>query len=199
MRKASAVIELLRHGVPEGGDRVRGRVDDPLSDEGWTQMHRAVQRRERWTQIVTSPLQRCARFAQHLATEHDVPLRIDDKLAEIDFGEWEGQTPQVLWSQSPDEVRRYFADPIAHPPPGGEPFGDFHARVVHAWQDIVDEATGRWLVVAHGGTIRVILSHVLRMPPQNLFSLEVGYACLSQLVVYADGGDARRVVLRAHA
>lgn len=199
MRETRAVIELLRHGEPAGGNRVRGKVDDPLSEQGWTQMQRAVEQRAVWTQIVTSPLQRCARFAEHVAAQQDVPLRVDAKLAEIDFGEWDGQTPEALWSHSPDEVRRYFSDPTAHPPPGGEPYGEFETRVLQAWADIVGEATGRWLVVAHGGTIRVILSHVLRIPPQNLFSLEVGYACLSQLAVYADGEDARRVVLRTHA
>ncbi len=199
MRETRAVIELLRHGEPEGGNRVRGKVDDPLSEQGWAQMQRAVEQRERWTQIVTSPLQRCARFAEHVATQQEVPLRVDAQLAEIDFGEWEGQTPEQLWSHSPDEVRRYFVDPTTRPPPGGEPYGDFETRVMQAWTDIVGEATGRWLVVAHGGTIRVILCNVLRIPPQNLFSLEVGYACLSQLAVYTDEEQTRRVVLRSHA
>ena len=46
MRETRAVIELLRHGEPKGGHRVRGRIDDPLSEQGWTQMQRAVEQRQ---------------------------------------------------------------------------------------------------------------------------------------------------------
>lgn len=199
MREVRAVVELLRHGEPVGGHRVRGSVDDPLSELGWEQMQQAVGDCRPWSRIITSPLRRCAAFAEHVAQRHDTPLRIDSSLAEIDFGDWEGQRPQALWSQAPAQVRGFFADPLANPPPGGEPFADFQVRVMDAWEHIVREAEGRWLIVAHGGTIRVILASVLQIPPQKMFSLEVGYACLSQLAIYADAEDSRRVVLRTHA
>ncbi len=199
MRDTRAVIELLRHGEPVGGTRVRGRVDDPLSELGWEQMQRAVEPCAAWSHIVTSPLRRCAAFAEHIAQQRDTPVSVDRRFAEIDFGEWEGQPPDVLWTRAPERVRSFFEDPIANPPPGGEAFDDFQARVMTAWQRVVECAEGRWLIVAHGGTIRVILSSVLQIPAQNLFSLEVGYACLSQLAVYTEGAEARRVVLRSHA
>lgn len=198
MRDPHAVIELLRHGEPVGGNRVRGRVDDPLSELGWEQMQRAVEPCAGWAHIVTSPLQRCAAFAEHLARRGETSVSVEQRFAEIDFGEWEGQPPDVLWTRAPERVRSFFADPIANSPPGGEAFADFQARVAAAWQCVVDRAEGRWLIVAHGGTIRVILSSVLQIPARNMFSLEVGYACLSRLAVYTDGAQARRVVLRSH-
>lgn len=199
MRETRAVIELLRHGEPVGGQRVRGRVDDPLSEQGWAQMRRAVADREPWAQVVTSPLQRCAAFAEDIARRDNSVLHVEGDLAELDFGDWDGQPAVQLWSQAPARVRAFFADPLANPPPGGESFADFQARVLGAWQRILGAADGRSLVVAHGGTIRVILASVLQIPPQNLFSLEVGYACLSQLAVYERDGGARNVVLRSHA
>ncbi len=32
------IVDLLRHGEPDGGQKFRGAVDDPLSPRGWEQM-----------------------------------------------------------------------------------------------------------------------------------------------------------------
>ena len=54
------LIDLLRHGEPEGGRAYRGHsIDDPLSETGWQQMWAAVGYHKPWEQIVSSPLQRC--------------------------------------------------------------------------------------------------------------------------------------------
>ena len=60
-----AVIDLIRHGEPEGGRRYRGATDDPLTAAGWRQMEAAVAGLS-WQRIYSSPLVRCADFARHL-------------------------------------------------------------------------------------------------------------------------------------
>ena len=42
MRSNPTVIDLIRHGEPEGGKRYRGQIDHPLSATGWQQMWDAV-------------------------------------------------------------------------------------------------------------------------------------------------------------
>ena len=57
------VVDLLRHGEPDGGQKFRGSVDDPLNVRGWEQMRTAVGNYREWEVIISSPLIRCAAFA----------------------------------------------------------------------------------------------------------------------------------------
>ena len=85
------IVDLLRHGEPEGGQMFRGAVDDPLSPRGWDQMRTAVGDYREWDAIVSSPLVRCAAFAGELAERLDRPLEIVREFSEISFGVWEGR------------------------------------------------------------------------------------------------------------
>src|SRR3569833_5018 len=90
---ASTVVELLRHGEPVGGTRIRGQSDDPLSERGWQQMWQAAGEAAPWQAIITSPLLRCAAFARALAERHGLPVQVEPRFKEIGFGAWEGHTP----------------------------------------------------------------------------------------------------------
>ena len=73
-----STIDLLRHGEPDGGVRYRGDgVDDPLSERGWEQMWAAAGEFSDWTHVISSPLQRCCRFAEAIAERHRLPLAVD--------------------------------------------------------------------------------------------------------------------------
>ncbi len=61
------LIDLIRHGEPQGGMRYRGQLDDPLSELGWQQMRNATANVQPWEHIVSSTLSRCADFAKELA------------------------------------------------------------------------------------------------------------------------------------
>ena len=59
-------LDLLRHGETELGGGLRGSLDDALTANGWVQMREAVVARGPWDRLISSPLQRCARFAEEL-------------------------------------------------------------------------------------------------------------------------------------
>ena len=61
-------VTLLRHGHTTSGPVYRGRVDASLSDKGWQQMQDAAGGISP-DLIITSPLQRCAKFADHLQAQ----------------------------------------------------------------------------------------------------------------------------------
>ena len=148
-------IELLRHG-DTGQRSYRGQLDDALSEHGWLQLREAV-KGQAWTRVVSSTLQRCARFAHELAHERGVPLQLDARLAEYHFGDWQGVPIETLAQEQGDALGRFWADPVAHPPPGGESFAQFRARLSTAMDDIAATATQeRVLVVTHGGAIRLL-------------------------------------------
>ncbi len=191
-------LDLLRHGETRGGSRFRGRLDDPLTERGWEQMWAAVgpgdgdgEGVREWDGIVTSPLARCADFARALSERRGIPLRLDPRLAELDFGDWEGQTAAELMVTDAEALGRFWADPVAHPPPGGEPLLAFQARVLAAWEELVRQDRGdRTLVISHGGVIRVILCQVRGYPLGRLLELDVGHASLTGIRVRIGGEGA---------
>lgn len=187
----STLIDLLRHGEPEGGTKFRGYTDDPLSEQGWAQMRAAVQPEEQWDVMATSPLLRCAEFAAEIAERIGVPLETDARFQEIGFGEWEGRTYDELHLSDPGRLDLFLRDPACHAPPSGEKLDDFIERVTAAWLELLARHDGkRILLVAHGGVNRVILCHALQIPTQNLFRLEVKFAGRSRLRVLGGGDES---------
>ncbi len=177
-------LVLLRHGAPEGGALYRGRRDDPLSPVGWDQMRAATADNLPWRGIVTSPLRRCAAFAEALGAELSLPVHQESRLQELDFGAWEGRTADAILAVDRSRLTAFWADPVRHPPPQGESMDAFAARIhaaFEAWRERMIE--GPWLWVIHGGVIRVLLTQLLGMPLTHLLRIEVPYACRSTLIL----------------
>ncbi|BDT57486.1 phosphoglycerate mutase [Massilia varians] len=95
--------------------------------------------------VHASPLLRCARLAAAL----DVPVTLDARLAEMDFGAWEMRA----WNAIPRaEVDAWAADLLHYRPGGGENVLEAARRVAAFRQELRHPA----LVVCHAGTIRLL-------------------------------------------
>lgn len=181
----TTTIDLLRHGECEGGHVYRGRLDFPLNEKGWQQLRGKTQQLDMWTHIVSSPLQRCALFADEVAQRCNKPLSVMDGFREVDFGDWEGRLFDEVWREQGSNVRRFFSDPVNAAPPNGEPMRVFERRVLAAWNQLLQTLRGEHvLLVAHGGTIRILLAHVLAMPLNRIANLEVPYASASRIRIH---------------
>lgn len=195
----TTVIDLLRHGEVEGGEQYRGQRDLALSTDGWMQLRSQIPINLPWQQIVTSPLLRCADFAEDLARQSGLLLAYEPRLTERAMGEWEGRSAAELRQQNNEAVNAYYRDPVSFTPPGAEPLEVFQQRVVAAWQDLLQDHPQRHLlVVTHAGCIRVILAQVLNMPLQAIPRLAVPYAGLSRIKILGSG-DSARMQLMFHA
>ncbi len=135
-----------------------------------------------WQGIVSSPLSRCVSFASALAKRHAIPLQLDERLREMDFGDWEGRTAAELMATVPDALTRFWQDPLHHGPPQGESLLSLRKRVLATWNEIVDRQRPV-LIVTHGGPIRVILNRALDKPPERLMEINVPHAALFSLRV----------------
>jgi alpha-ribazole phosphatase len=184
-------IDLLRHGACKGGDIYRGRTDVVLSSAGWHQMQQAIDNAGGWQRVVSSPLLRCRAFAEQCATQLSIPLKIVTDLQEVDFGEWEGRLQQEVWRSDADLVNRFYEDPAAVTPPGGEATVAALSRVVEAWTLLLRECAGEHLLlVCHGGVIRLLLSHLLGMPLSAITRLHIPYAAIASIKVHhSESGD----------
>lgn len=156
------MLDLMRHGTT-GQPSYRGRLDDPLSELGWTQS-RAATAAERWDLVVSSTLKRCAEFATELAAARGLPLRLDARLVEYDFGAWQGRRIDDLEREEPLALARYRADPQQHPPPGGEDFAAFGVRIGGALDDALGNGARRVLVLTHGAVIRWVQCRLAGLP-----------------------------------
>jgi len=190
-RMSKTLIDFIRHGEPVGGRRYRGSTDDPLSETGWAQMRQAVEAQRPWQQIVSSPLRRCAEFAQALGEQCRIPVAIDERLAELGYGAWEGKTSAQIEAAEPGAILRYRRDPLHCRPAGAEDLDAFVARNRAAWAEILARHAGQHtLVVAHTGIIRMALARVLNIPLGSMFRIEVAYAAVTRFKIEGHGSDA---------
>ncbi|WP_019611794.1 histidine phosphatase family protein [Thioalkalivibrio sp. AKL7] len=171
-------IGLLRHGETTGQGFCGRGSDVPLTEGGWTAMRDALAGGSVWDRIVCSPLMRCRAPAQAFAEEAGVPLAVDDRLAELDFGTWEGRTAAALMETDAGALGRFWQDPLNHPPPDGESLQEFRDRVVAGWNDLAPSENERVLVIVHGGVIRLIRALREGWPLEKLLGIDVPLASL---------------------
>lgn len=188
---AATTIDLLRHGACEGGDIFRGVTDSLLARHGWQQMSDALAYHNGWQRVISSPLQRCRQFAERFAKSHRLPLVVMAELRELHFGQWEGRDINAVWAEEGAFLERYYREPGALAPPGGESAFEASVRLARGWQSLIDGYRGEHLlVVCHGGVIRLLLCHLLAAPLVSSTFFHVPHGCLVRLQVHhMEDGD----------
>jgi probable phosphoglycerate mutase len=163
-------IVLVRHGETEwhAENRYAGRTDIALTPRGYSQALQLAG----WagnaniSAVWCSPLSRSRLTAQPSADAVHLPLQIDARLVELDFGCGEGLTDQEMHERFPGARAAFLEDPAANFLPGGE--DPIHAaqRGVEAVYDIASSASlhSRVLVVAHNTLLRIVLCELLQIP-----------------------------------
>jgi glucosyl-3-phosphoglycerate phosphatase len=149
---------LVRHGETDWNrdGRWQGHSDTQLNDVGRDQAVRVAGELDGVDVVYASDLARARETAEIVAARLGLPVRLDERLRERSFGGWEGKTAPEIEA----EFRDAHASWIAGEGPGAEDaeaFADFAARVQAFLADILARhPDGTVLVVAHGGSIRVI-------------------------------------------
>ncbi|HEY8472685.1 MAG TPA: histidine phosphatase family protein [Natronosporangium sp.] len=162
-------VLLCRHGQTawHRPNRYTGASDLPLDATGRAQAEALARRAGaiRPTSLACSPLVRATETIAPVADATGLPVRVDARLRELDFGIAEGRTLDQLHAERPDVVERFLADPVAHHFPGGEPPAEAVARAEAALRDLVAaDPAGTVLVVAHSTLIRLLVCATLGVP-----------------------------------
>lgn len=171
-------VLLVRHApvmVPEGV--CYGRQDVALQPgwEGVTSGLAVLAQGAVCQVLYTSPAARCQQMAHKLAASTGMELRIDPRLAEMNFGDWEGQLWENIDRGLLDE---WAADPEGFVPPGGESGRALCHRVRAFWQEVQQEGAPA-CVLSHGGPLRVLSALAAGAPPALLApSMPQGFARL---------------------
>jgi broad specificity phosphatase PhoE len=193
------VLYYVRHGLTDWNrqGRLQGRHDIPLNDHGRAQAVRCGEilrdllardgRAPGDCGYASSPLIRARVTMDLLRTTLALApdgYRLEPRLVEISFGEWEGLTYQDVIKRDKDIVERREHHKWLFRPPGGETYEEVAARV-GAWYASLDRDT---VVTAHGGTARALIAFLGIAAPD-----EAVHRSIDQGVVYVfgDGGVTR--------
>tara|TARA_B100000780_G_C20967971_1_gene386447 strand:+ start:122 stop:742 length:621 start_codon:yes stop_codon:yes gene_type:complete len=177
-------ISLLRHGHTVADDIYRGHTDVALTAAGLLQMQQAYSALPVAVDyLVSSTLQRCAKFAQSIAPHE----QLDERLKEISFGDWDGQSRLQIWQTQPEAVSEFWSNPMHSCAPNGETVSQLQPRVMLALHEHVKQAISQkcehMLLVTHGGVIRAMLGAILHMGPKGLFNINLPYGGVAPLHV----------------
>lgn len=169
----SATVILLRHGrsTANGAGILAGRSAGVDVDSTGAQQASALIDRLaecRIARIVSSPMLRCLSTVAPLAAALGLDVTVDDRLAEVDYGDWTGRrladlATEPLW-------RIVQTHPSAAVFPNGEALAAVSARAVAAARSHAarDDGSGAVLICSHGDVIASILADALGMH-QDLF------------------------------
>ena len=156
-------IFLVRHGATDWNiyKRAQGQADVPMTTLGYEQAEQAAERLEdeRIDAVYASDLQRASETAKAIARRKGLEVILDERLREIDQGEWTGLTSDEICARWPDKwgMARHFTAR-----PGGESPHQVRERALAALEDIVRaHPDGQVVVCSHGGTIRWIAAEAL--------------------------------------
>jgi broad specificity phosphatase PhoE len=149
---------LVRHGETDWNrdGRWQGHSDTHLNDAGRDQARRVVRELHDVDVAYSSDLARARETAEIIAEVLGLPVRLDARLRERSFGAWEGLTAAEIEAAFGDAHGRWLAGEGAGAD-DAEPFDAFGARVTSFLAEALERHPGETvLVVAHGGSIRVI-------------------------------------------
>ena len=178
-------IVSVRHGQTSynAENRLQGQRDIPLDGKGREQasalgrflrqnIGAEMMRLDAIGAFWASPLKRArqtmelVRAALGLAPQ---AYRLDARLMELTFGDWEGLTWAEVESKRPGAEKLRDADKWAFTPPGGESYAALATRV-EAW---LNERDGDVFVVAHGGVARALMTILADVEPSTAANADI--------------------------
>lgn len=184
-------LVLVRHAETQANTEGRWqgrRFDGILTPRGRHQITAVARRlqaeREEIVALYTSPLGRARETAQGIGAAIDLLPLVADGLQEMDFGELDSWTMPEIIAQRP----AFFAawqdtDDVELTWPGGERRRDFWQRVASSCDRILENyPEGTIVIVGHGGSLRMVIGHLLGWPPGIIYSYKLRNCSVTRLL-----------------
>jgi broad specificity phosphatase PhoE len=179
------MISFVRHGETahnrEG--RLQGRTDVDLSARGLEQVARLGARFPAGSlaAVLTSPLRRARQTAEAIAAVCGAPVEVDERLIELDYGDWDGR---ALADVPPEAWSAWRADP-SFSPPGGESLVAVTERIGEFCRDRL--ADGAIVAVSHVSPIKAAVAWALGVDERATWRMQLGLATISTIGARPDG------------
>jgi alpha-ribazole phosphatase len=154
-------VILIRHPAPLTEPGIcYGRLDVPLHPAAFADVIRIARDPALLGihHVWSSPATRCRTVADAIGV-HTAP-RIDARLQELDFGDWEGR----LWDTiEKSEFDRWGSAPVSFAPPRGESGAAITARLRAFYLDLTRDGHD-CVVVSHGGPLKILAALLEKRP-----------------------------------
>ena len=170
-------IYLIRHTAVYNPNKLcYGQSEIPLEenftiDFDWIKHHLNLED----AVYYSSPFRRCTKLAAFLSDDH---FKIDQRISELNFGDWEMKAWDVI---NPTELNPWMKDFVNYRIKNGENFTDLSERSVLFLEDILKLNTQNVVLVCHAGVIRSIISYALDAPLEKAFNIKVDYTSISKI------------------
>jgi len=170
-------IYLIRHTAVYNPNKLcYGQSEIPLEenftiDFDWIKDHLNLED----AVYYSSPFRRCTKLAAFLSDDH---FKIDQRISELNFGDWEMKAWDVI---NPTELNPWMKDFVNYRIKNGENFTDLFERSVLFLEDILKLNTQNVVLVCHAGVIRSIISYALDAPLEKAFNIKVDYTSISKI------------------
>ena len=185
-------IVLVRHGETEWNrvERFRGQADVPLNETGLVQA-RATARRAaaEWQPVAvySSPLSRALKTAEVIARPFSLPVHTHRGLTDINYGQWQGLTPDEARERWPEMVDAWYRTPEAAQIPGGETLTAIRVRTIDAVRDLAAPHLGKTVIlVGHTVVNRAILLGALSLRNHRFWHLRQDTCAINVLELDGD-------------
>lgn len=172
------MLIVARHGRTDANRSglLLGRLDVDLDELGRAQAAALADAVGPVDRVVASPLRR----TMATAAAFDAPIESDDRLVELDYGDWDG-TPV---SEVPAEAWAAWRSDPHYTPPGGESLSALADRVVPVLDDLAADAAHRTIVVVtHVSPIKAALAWALGVSPDVAWRTFVAPASITRIAV----------------
>jgi probable phosphoglycerate mutase len=173
------VIAFVRHGEtpPNRAGLLLGRSDAALTDRGRAQAERLSKLFAGWgvERVLTSPLRRARDTAAPIAAACERGVEVDERLIEIDYGDWEGSPFGDL---EPAVVARWRRDG-SFAPPGGESLETVAERIASFCDECLDDRVV--VAVSHVSPIKAAVTWTLRVPPELAWRMRLDVASITRV------------------
>ena len=176
---------LIRHGETQWTklQKFQGSTDTRLTSKGRRQAYAIAKalKSSGIQHLYCSTLSRAKDTAEIIRRSIRKKVRTDGRLNELNFGHWEGKSRQQLLKERDPIYARWTRGQLLTPTRGEslqsmrKRSGNFIARCLKSHKG------KRIAVVAHGGTIKMIIDEALNLPVRSLWSLRIDPASISVL------------------
>lgn len=182
---------LVRHGETNSNKKgtYLGWTDIDLNAEGIRQAYLTKEKLKgiKVNKIFSSPLKRAKKTAQIVNENYNLEIIYSDCLNERNFGIWDDLTHEDIVSRYHEEYDKWIGDWVNYRIRDGESALESYLRVVEYTRDfIVSRDTGTYVVVAHMGTIRFMLTYLLGMNIEDSWRFRLNNCSISKVEI-SDG------------
>jgi broad specificity phosphatase PhoE len=112
-----------------------------------------------------------ARAAGETAAALGFAATLEDRLADMEFGVWEGRSLAEIHTTQPQELERWIAQP-ERGAPSGETFDQVRQRI-RPWLAAMERTDRRVLAITHAAIVRAVLAEALELPDRSAMRFDI--------------------------